>query len=98
MRRLAAEDAEASTQGSLTDLHNRHAVYREAVRHLVDQGWKGLAKTKTAGRLLNQADVEEYLAEIGNEKRTPSETPEVLGFVGTAKIAVLLEKSCPSRI
>ena len=45
IRRLATADKKQLTHTTLSGLHNRHAIYREAVRHMVQHGWSSLAQT-----------------------------------------------------
>ena len=61
MRRLAIGVEEEGSQTSLDHLHNRHSIYREAVRHLVAQGWKSLHETPLSEDLLDHDEVEECL-------------------------------------
>ena len=50
----------------LDGLPNREAVYERAVTHLIDQGWQSLQRTDRADDLLDEVEVRDLLADIGD--------------------------------
>jgi len=64
MRRLAVAEEETGTSTCLSQLHNRHAVYREAIQQLVAQGWTSLSYTPHHDDLLHERDVFRLLSEM----------------------------------
>ena len=64
MRHLAADETEGPSGARLVDLHNRHAIYHAAVRHLIEQGWSSLSQTPNREDLLDHAEAAHHLSDI----------------------------------
>ncbi|MGE0756854.1 MAG: formylglycine-generating enzyme family protein, partial [Pirellulaceae bacterium] len=58
LRRMAEEP------GKLDGLHNRHAIYREAIQRMVDDGIQKLSSTGRGNQIIDVANVERVLGQM----------------------------------
>ncbi|MCO6455394.1 MAG: SUMF1/EgtB/PvdO family nonheme iron enzyme [Pirellulaceae bacterium] len=65
LRQLARAERDPRSEVTLGNLHNRHAVYREAVAYLVRQGLRSAEPTDFGGKFYDADDVDDHLMRIG---------------------------------